>query len=124
MTDTITAAHFEAALDAAPDAWGVRLQYADWLDERGWSYEAMAQRWMVKHELAPQQRPWDFCERWNLGAPPKGNAYPWALVTNAMRSNGNAPGAYRESRQECEAVLADALRYLHTEVLGLPSLEG
>lgn len=48
---------FEDALDADSFDWTTRAVYGDWLEEHGQPELAAAQRWMVEHKEAPEQRP-------------------------------------------------------------------
>ena len=44
---------FEAELDRDPANWGLRLIFADWLDEQGDHIAARCQRWMGENEKRP-----------------------------------------------------------------------
>jgi uncharacterized protein (TIGR02996 family) len=44
---------FEADLEATPDDWGLRLGYADWLDDRGESARAAGHRVLARARRRP-----------------------------------------------------------------------
>lgn len=48
---------FEDALGSNPQDWDTRRVYGDWLEERGETQLANAQRWMAEEQLAPDLRP-------------------------------------------------------------------
>jgi hypothetical protein len=44
---------FEAELDQTPDAWLIRLRYAEWLKDAGYKAEAYIQKWMAENQKCP-----------------------------------------------------------------------
>jgi uncharacterized protein (TIGR02996 family) len=54
---------FEAALEAAPEDQGVRLVYADFVEERGDEAYGRALRWLAGRDLCPTK----YGERWYFG---------------------------------------------------------
>ncbi len=119
---------FEAALDAAPDDWTLRLVYADRLDEAGEAALAAAQRWMARNRVTPVASMLDGSDEtvpsWDWYTRQYGNGLP-VDVHNALEGwaglgNGGDPwpdvrhpneSGVKEylSRAEAEAALADAL---------------
>jgi uncharacterized protein (TIGR02996 family) len=106
---------FEAALDADPDDWSLRLVYADWLDENGDADLARCQRWMAANRKRPVCRPpaflhvadgWD----WSLGNESLMYGIPRHLG-KWMPWPGPSESSYREypTRRAAERALATAL---------------
>lgn len=144
---------FSSALDVNPKDWDVRRQYADWLDENQRPYEALAQRWMAKnrecplwHEYLHPSRPPHRCWSW-VG--PVGSDmqkmeelrdtswYPVGVIYSMLtrkqdktvrRSMVGHAGEHlmdmvSVDRRAAERYLVNALRHIHENILGMPSLE-
>lgn len=101
---------FEDQLDSKPDDAGLRLIYADWLEEHGWPDRAAAQRWMVERGIYPELK--------GAGATYGfGGSYhfEWSVGMEAwMEFNGVATpfpwlSYWHTSRQKAELALAAAL---------------
>ena len=68
---------FEAELDRDPANWGLKLIYADWLEEQGEHIAARGQRWMAENEKHPycdyERKTWNWYHviwyKWNAGIP-------------------------------------------------------
>ena len=70
-------AGFEAALAASPDDAGLRLIYADWLDDHGETAYAAAHRWLAANGKWPDHHPRLFrLGVWLFGHPDNGTHEP------------------------------------------------
>jgi uncharacterized protein (TIGR02996 family) len=132
MTTKSLRASFERRLGRRPDDWGLRLVYADWLEEEGETALAAAQRYMAEHEawprragsVDPTRRPdldaisWDW---WcgfvgdSLGTAGNEGILPvelWELLEGYAYASALGDLWYKEyrSRRAAERALGQALR--------------
>lgn len=118
---------FEAALDKNPRDWSTRLVYADWLHDEGRLYDELAQRRMAAWRSVPlplDNRPaWSWCNFAEMHFVDVCETMPfiaWEALNEMLVPNYPT---FHATRKDAEKALADALRSLHVEVLGLPPLE-